>query len=81
MDYIVRDDDRYTVLVGWDEELQTFFARVFSGYSPDGSPVREIGTRPGEIRALSALGDAVQGYATLDARTVTALRHDAAAPF
>lgn len=77
-DYIVRDDERYRVVVGWRAELDTFFARVFSHYSSDGRPIHEIGTRRGEIRALSILADAVQGFVSLDGQTVSALRHDAA---
>lgn len=77
-DYVVRDDDRYTVVVGWHGDLETFFARVYSRASSDGTPIHEIGMRPGEIPALSTLVDAVQGFATLDGETVTALRHDSA---
>ena len=75
--YVVRDDDRYTVVVGWEEHLGTFFARVFSRPSNDGHPIHEFGRQPGEIRAVSELADAVLGFASLDPETVTALRHDA----
>jgi hypothetical protein len=75
--YVVRDDEHYTVVVGWEDRLETFFARVFSRTADDGEPLYEIGTRPQEIRALSFLVECVQGYASLDADTVTALRHDA----
>jgi len=75
--YVVRDDDRYTVIVGWEEKLGTFFGRVFSRFSTDGQPIQEYGTRPGEIRAVSELANAVLGFTSLDAETVTALRHDA----
>jgi hypothetical protein len=78
-EYVVRDDDRYTVVVGWDDDLESFFARVFSRVSSDGTPLHELGTRPHEIRALSLLLEGVQGFATLDGNTVSALRHDAAA--
>jgi hypothetical protein len=76
-EYVIRDDDRYTVVVGWQDELETFFARVFSRYSPNAQPLHELGTRPGEIPAVSILVEAVQGFATLDPRTVNELRLDA----
>lgn len=77
-DYIVRDDDWYRVVVGWRAELDTYFARVFSRYSSDPRPIHQIGTRPGEIKAPSILSDALQGFVSLDADTMSALHHDAA---
>jgi hypothetical protein len=75
--YTIRDDDRYTVVVGWADDLETFFAAVYR--SPDGEePLLAVGTSPREIRAISHLADAISGYASVDAATVSALRHDAA---
>lgn len=75
--YTIRDDERYTVVVGWEGELETFFAAVYR--SSDGAePLLAVGTSPGEIRAISHLADAISGYAFVDAATVSALRQDAA---
>ncbi len=74
--YVIRDDARYRVLVGWDDDLETFYARVYTRLGHD-APMHEVGTHEREIRAVSVLADAVLGFATVDAETVTALRHDA----
>jgi hypothetical protein len=75
--YVIRDDGHYTVVVGWTDELASFFARVYSAASRDGEPILETGTEPRQVPTVSGLAEAVQGFATVDAPTVSALRHDA----
>ncbi len=77
-DYVIRDDGLYTVVVGWNDELETFFGSVVRKFAPDGGVVYEIGTRPGEVRTLSTLCSAMMGYSSLDAQTVSALRRASA---
>jgi hypothetical protein len=72
--YTIRDDDRYTVVVGWEDVLETFFARVVGRYRTSGEPIFNIGTRRHEIPAVSLLAEMVSGYASIDAATVSALR-------
>ena len=51
--HTVRDDRHYVVLVGWEEELGTFFAYVFDRLGIDGEPVLAVGQNQREIRTTS----------------------------
>lgn len=73
----IRDDQRYVVTVGWSDELESFFARVYARDFPRGEPLFEVGTSEHEIRSVSDLANQLQGYATLESEVVTALRHAA----
>ena len=75
--HTVRDDSRYTVIVGWTDELESFFARVYPRDFPRGEPLLELGNTPREVESISELADRIAGYAVLDGPTVTALRHAA----
>lgn len=65
------------MVVGWDAELETFYARVLDGMNGAGAALADIGTLRLEITTISELQQAVVRYASIDAATVTALRHDA----
>jgi hypothetical protein len=77
--YQIRDDDRYRVVVGWDGELETFYARVLDGVSGAGAVLARVGTTRLEIATISELQHSVARFASFDAATISALRHDATA--
>ncbi len=76
MRYTLRAHGRYTVTVGWDDELQTFLAHV----EDELGSVASLGTTPHEIPTLSQLVDAVGRFADLDTTTISALRRAAGPP-
>ena len=78
--YILRDDLQYTVIVGWDDELESFFGCVFDARARTGEPVAAVGQDRHEITAVSELAQLVGRFASLDARTASALRADALTP-
>jgi hypothetical protein len=75
--YTIRDDERYTVIVGWEDELETFYAYVFDGSRRDGEPVLALGQEPREVPTVSQLVGIVGRVADLDFDTVSTLRRDA----
>jgi hypothetical protein len=78
--YILRDDVQYTVVVGWDGELESFFGCVFDSAARTGEPVAAVGQEPHEITAVSELARLVRRFAPLDEKTASALREDARSP-
>lgn len=75
--YTIRDDDRYTVIVGWEGELETFYAYVFDGSTRDGEPILALGETRHEVPTLSQLVSAVGRFADLDTTTISKLRSEA----
>lgn len=68
-----------TVVVGWDNPLETFFAQVTR--EPDGEDESDpivfwIGAFPGEVRAAEDLAKPLASYATLSDDMVAQLRAD-----
>ena len=78
--YAIRDDLQYTVIVGWDDELESFFACVFDAATRSGEPVAVGGQEPHEITTVPQLEKLVERFASLDAGTASALRCDARTP-
>lgn len=71
---------RYCVIVGWDNPLQTFFGQVFDlTLDEDEACVYWLGTYPGHVLSVSALKQAISAYANLPADTLTHLERDQAA--
>ena len=72
----------YTVVVGWDNPLSTFFASVFDNERDEDDPKHEllfVGCRDKEIPTVAALQAQVAPYATLDQKTIDRLQQDKAA--
>lgn len=67
----------YTVFVGWNDQLGSFYAEVYQ--SNPGDLVLQVGGTALEIPTISKLQEATLRYISLDPATVTALRHDAIA--
>lgn len=72
--------DGYSVVVGWDPPLCTFFAQVWDQHKPeDDDEVLWIGFTPGEIRDAKQVVDAVRPWAKIPAGLVDKLTADAEA--
>ena len=59
---------RFTVIVGWDNPLQTYFAQVWDVKLQDENDegcVFWVGTHPGSVRRVSDLARVISGYAAL----------------
>lgn len=69
----IREDERFRVVVGWDDELETFVLAVWDA----GELVLSLGERPHEIPTVSELLGRTAPYARIDVATVSALRHAA----
>ena len=71
-------DPRFTVVVGWDNPLATFFAQVFdpSIEDDDEADVLWIGTAPQAISTVAALQAQLAGWATIPADIVDRLTRD-----
>jgi len=71
-------DPRFTVVVGWDNPLATFFAQVFdpSIEDDDETDVLWIGTAPQAISTVAALQVQLAGWATIPAALVARLTRD-----
>jgi len=71
-------DPRFTVVVGWDNPLATFFAQVFdpSIEDDDEADVLWIGTAPQAISTVAALQAQLAGWATLPAALVAQLTRE-----
>ena len=69
----IRDDERFRVVVGWDDELETFVLAVWDA----GEHVLSLGENPHEIPTVSDLLSRAAPYARIDVATVSALRHAA----
>lgn len=74
-----RDD--YEVLVGWDNPLITFFARVEGKRDPSDRQRRElmwVGTDRSEILTVERLSEVLRPYAMLSPAMLDDLRRDRA---
>ena len=69
----IRDDERYRVVVGWDDELESFVLEVWDG----GDLVSSFGEKPHEIPTLSDLLSHVAPFARVDVAMQSRLRHAA----
>jgi hypothetical protein len=74
--HTIRDDDECAVIVGWDEELESYYACVFPTAARTGEPLLAAGQSPHEITTLSHLARVVTGYAPIDDATASALRRE-----
>lgn len=75
----IRDD--YEVVVGWDNPLMTFFARVEGRRGPSDRQGRElmwVGTNRSEILTVERLSEVLRPYATLSPAMLDELRRDRA---
>lgn len=77
--HTLRDDDHYLVVVGWDPDLETFYARVHdrAGGSAEPAPVLSIGGRAHEIPTISGLITTVSRFAEVSPLTISRLRREA----
>lgn len=71
-------DDRYSVDVGWDAPMKTYFAQVEDLKSPDdhNAMVLWMGAHPNEIQTVQQLQDGVAPYATIPKQTLDCLAAD-----
>lgn len=77
--HVLRHDDRYLVVVGWDYDLETFYVYVRDGRDGDleADPVLNVGLTPHELPTISTLVGAVSRFAPLTTETVSTLRLEA----
>ena len=75
---IPAQDTRFTVVVGWDNPLTTFFAQVFdpSIEDEDEADILWLGTTPEAIPTVAALQAQLAGWATIPADIVDRLTRD-----
>lgn len=71
----------FTVIVGWDNPLQTLFAQVWDPKlkdddDDDGGCIFWVGTHPGSIRTVSDLAQVISGYAILPRDIMSQLEQD-----
>ena len=76
--HTIRDDNLYTVIVGWSEDLETFFAYVFERTAGGAEPVLAVGREAHEIPTISQLAGLVGRFADLDTAMISTLRTEAA---
>ncbi len=70
-------DPKHKVVVGWDNQLMTFFVQVLDvNREDDEPPVLWLGCCRGEVPTAAALADLVRPYAVLPEDTQTRLRQD-----
>lgn len=73
--------DQFTVIVGWDNPLQTYFAQVWDAQLKDEDDkgcVFWVGTHLGSVRSVAALAEVISGYALLPEDTMEQLEQDQA---
>lgn len=60
--YVIEDDGRREVVVGWDPPLGTFYAQIFAPQLPEDEEdcIWWIGYQPHEVVTVEALGAALQ---------------------
>jgi len=75
---IPAQDARFTVVVGWDNPLATFFTQVFdpSIEDEDEACVLWLGTAPQAISTVAALQAQLAGWATIPAALVARLTRE-----
>jgi hypothetical protein len=69
----------HTIVVGWDNPLQTFFAQVWPGHDEEAwgdEPELWAGCRVAEVPTVEALAELLKPCAELPAEVVTLLRRD-----
>ncbi len=70
-------DSNHKVVVGWDNQLQTYFVQVLDADCEcDEPPVLWAGCCRGEIPSVDALVDLVRPYAVIPQDTRTQLQQD-----
>ena len=73
---------QFTVIVGWDNPLQTYFAQVWDAELKDeidGGCVFWVGTHPGSVRSVRDLAQVMSVYALLPEDLATELEQEKAA--
>lgn len=71
--------DGYSVVVGWDNPMMTYFAQVErppAGADNDDTIVLWLGSRPREYLRPEEMVEPLAPYGALDAETLAALRAD-----
>jgi hypothetical protein len=72
-----KEPDRYTVIVGWDRRLQTYFAQVMrKDLDRDWDMSLWKGTNPRELGSVEELQKALKDYATIPREVQNALAYD-----
>lgn len=70
-------DSKYTVVVGWDRPMRTFFAHVKDpSLDEDEEMVLWIGGLFDEVKTVEGLAEAIKAYADLPEKMATTLWHD-----
>ena len=76
-DVQAKEPDKYTVIVGWDKPLQTYFAQVIRKDSDrDFDPALWKGINPREISSVADLQQALKDYVDIPTEMQNALRFD-----
>ena len=72
-----KDPEKFTVIIGWDRPLQTYFAQVIRKDSDrDWDMHLWSGCNPRELNTVAELQDAVRKYAEIPQETQSALQRD-----
>ena len=80
--HTVRDDDQFTVVVGWDPPTQTYFVQVHNVKvkrdDPDSREAIPVwaGFKPGEISTPEEAAEKVQKWVQIPDDVLVALRED-----
>jgi hypothetical protein len=76
-DVEAKDPGKYTIVVGWDKSLQTYFAQVTrKDLDRDWDMALWKGTNPREINSIAELQTALKPYAEIPKETQNALAFD-----
>ncbi len=71
--FTIRDDDRFRVVVGWNDELESFVLQVWDAREQ----IVRFGERPHEVPTLSDLLSHTAPYARIDVAVQSELRRAA----
>jgi len=72
-----RDPSRYTVTVGWDSPLQTYFGQVIDKATDRDFDMKLwVGTNPRELNTVAELQDRLKDYAIIPKEVQNALAFD-----
>lgn len=77
--YVVRNDDDFRVVIGWDPPLQTFFIHVHNLTEKDEEKqiILWEGIRPGEIWNVFEISERITEWKVkIDDKTLMSLRQD-----
>jgi hypothetical protein len=68
----------HTIVLGWDNPLQTFFAQVWPGHDDDAweEPLLWVGCLAGELATIDALTGALEPFGEIPEDLVALLRQD-----